>query len=135
MRRYLVAGNWKMNTVGAVATELAKELAASAAMATKVVDVLVCPPFPYLTAVREALGTSGVKLGAQNAYFEAPGAYTGETAVEMLADCGCASVILGHSERRHVLGEGDAVVNKKVKAVCAKGLQAILCVGELLADR
>jgi triosephosphate isomerase len=135
MRRPLVAGNWKMNTLAATGVALAREVAEGAAKATATVDVLVCPPFPYLAAVRDALGRSGVKLGAQNCYFEAPGAFTGEVALDMLADCGCSSVILGHSERRHVLGETDSIVNKKVKAVCAKGLQAILCVGELLSDR
>ncbi len=135
MRRFLVAGNWKMNTVAADATALAKEIATGAAEAAKSVDVLVCPPFPYLLPVRDALGQSAVRLGAQNAWFEAPGAYTGEVSLEMLADCGCTSVILGHSERRHVLGETDGTINKKVKAVCGKNLQAVLCVGEQLADR
>ncbi|HVJ66814.1 MAG TPA: triose-phosphate isomerase [Caulifigura sp.] len=135
MRRYLVAGNWKMNTLAAGATALAKEVAAGAAAATNTVDVLVCPPFPYLLPVRDALAGSKVRLGAQNASHEAPGAFTGETAVDMLADCGCTSVLLGHSERRHIMGETDSLINKKLKAVCGKGLQAVLCVGELLAER
>ena len=135
MRRFLVAGNWKMNTVAAGAASLAKELASGTAEATKTVDVLVCPPFPYLIPVRDALAGSKIALGAQNASHEAPGAFTGETAVDMLADCGCSSVLLGHSERRHIMGETDSLINKKLKAVCAKGLQAVLCVGELLAER
>ena len=124
-----------MNTVAASATALAKELASGSAEAAKKVDVLVCPPFPYLIPVRDALAGSAVRLGAQNASHEAPGAFTGETAVDMLADCGCTSVLLGHSERRHIMGETDSLINKKLKAVCAKGLQAVLCVGELLSDR
>jgi triosephosphate isomerase len=135
MRRFLVAGNWKMNTVAAAATALAKEVASGSADAAKKVDVLVCPPFPYLIPVRDALAGTAVRLGAQNASHESPGAFTGEVAVDMLVDCGCTSVILGHSERRHIMGETDSLINKKVKAVCAKNLQAVLCVGELLSDR
>ncbi len=135
MRRYLVAGNWKMNLKQDSALALAKALAAACPGGDTRIDVLVAPPFPYLIPVKQAIAGSSVVLGAQNAYFENPGAFTGETSVEMLADCGVKSVILGHSERRHVLGETDAVINKKVKAVLDKGLEVILCVGELLADR
>lgn len=135
MRRYLVAGNWKMNLKQESALALAKALAAACPGGDTRIDVLVAPPFPYLLPVKQAVAGSNVTVGAQNAYFEQPGAFTGETSVEMIADCGCKAVILGHSERRHVLGETDAVVNKKVKAVLAKGLDVILCVGELLADR
>ncbi|MBX3444506.1 MAG: triose-phosphate isomerase [Planctomyces sp.] len=134
MRQFLVAGNWKMNTQRATAVALATDVARGAASATGV-EVLVCPPFPYLEAVAGAIRGSSVRLGAQNASAEKPGAYTGETAIEMLIDCGCASVILGHSERRTLYGETDALVNRKVKAVRTQGLQAILCVGEQLADR
>jgi triosephosphate isomerase len=134
MRRFLVAGNWKMNTTAASAVALAKEIAAGASKAGAI-DILVCPPYPYLSAVRDALGASSVKLGAQNASPEPPGAFTGEVALDMLTDCGCKSVILGHSERRQFFGETNAVVNKKIKAVRAKGLQAIFCVGETLSDR
>ena len=137
MRRYLVAGNWKMNLKQESALALAKALAAACPGGDTRIDVLVAPPFPDLIPVKQAIAGSAVTLGAQNTYFEAPGAFTGEVAVEMLADCGVKSVILGHSERRHVLGETDAVINKKVRAVLdrAPGLDVILCVGELLADR
>lgn len=135
MRRFLVAGNWKMNTTRAAGVALARELAAVAAQPEAGVEVLVCPPFPYLLPVGEALVGSAVKLGAQDVYFEAPGAFTGEVAVEMLKDCGCGYVILGHSERRHVMGETDQVINKKVKAALAGGLTVVLCVGELLSER
>ncbi|SFH72731.1 triose-phosphate isomerase [Planctomicrobium piriforme] len=135
MRRYLIAGNWKMNTTRQDGVALAKSLVEGAAAATKKVDVLVCPPFPYLIPVLDAVKDSGIAVGAQNAYFEAPGAFTGEVALDMLVDLGCKSVILGHSERRHVLGETDAIINKKVIATRKKGLQAILCVGELLEER
>ena len=135
MRGYLVAGNWKMNTDRAAGSSLATELAAAVPKAEAGVDVLVCPPFPYLLPVREALSGSAVKLGAQDVYFEAPGAFTGEVAVPMLADCGCSHVILGHSERRHVMGESDCTINKKVHAALKGGLTAVLCVGELLNER
>ena len=135
MRRMLVAGNWKMNTLRESAVALASSLAAAVPATRAAVDVLVCPPFPYLTMVGEAIADSGVTLGAQNAYFEPPGAFTGETAVEMLLDVGCRYVILGHSERRHVLGETDALIGRKVSAAVAGELDVILCVGELLSER
>jgi triosephosphate isomerase (TIM) len=135
LRRKLVAGNWKMNTTRATAVELAKAVAAQVPADRRDVEVLVCPPFPYLLPVGESIRGSGVKLGAQNCYFEPPGAFTGEVAVGMLADVGCQYVILGHSERRHVLGETDAVIGRKVAAAIAGGLEVILCVGELLSER
>jgi triosephosphate isomerase len=135
MRRSLVAGNWKMNTTRSAALELALAVAEGAHSALKAVDVAIAPPFPYLLSVGEAIRGSGVALAAQNAWHEKPGAFTGEVALDMLLDCGCKAVILGHSERRHILGETDALINQKVRATLAKGLQAILCVGELLAER
>ena len=135
MRRFLIAGNWKMNTTRQSGVTLAGELAAVVPQAEAGVEVLVCPPYPYLLAVGEALAGSAVHLGAQDAYFEAPGAFTGEVAVDMLRDCGCRYVILGHSERRHVMGETDAIINRKVRAAVAGGLAAVLCVGELLSER
>ncbi|MEX2288538.1 MAG: triose-phosphate isomerase [Planctomycetaceae bacterium] len=135
MRRYLVAGNWKMNTTLASARAWARALAAGVPRKREAVEVLACPPFPYLLPVAEAIAGSGVVLGAQNAYHEPPGAFTGETAVEMLLDVGCQYVILGHSERRHVLEEDDDLINRKVHAAVKKGLKVILCVGELLSER
>src|SRR5690606_30996174 len=104
MRRLFVAGNWKMTQTMASAVALAKAVAEGAAGEVGTVDVAVGPSFVHLAAVKDALGNSGVQLAAQNAYFEAPGAFTGETSLEMLSDVGCDWVILGHSERRHVLG-------------------------------
>lgn len=135
MRRFLIAGNWKMNTTRQSGVTLAGELAAVVPQAEVGVEVLVCPPYPYLLAVGEKLAGSAVHLGAQDAYFEAPGAFTGEVAVDMLRDCGCRYVILGHSERRHVMGETDAIINRKVRAAVAGGLVPVLCVGELLSER
>jgi triosephosphate isomerase len=135
MRRLFVAGNWKMNLTLAAGKSLAAAVAAEVQQTQPAVDVAVCPAFPYLLAVKEAIGSSGVQLGAQNAYFAAPGAFTGEIALDMLLDVGCQWVILGHSERRQFFGDTDAEVNKKVTAAISKNLGVILCVGELLAER
>jgi triosephosphate isomerase len=135
MRRPLIAGNWKMNLDRAGAVALAKAVVAGAG-ATPHVDLALCPPAVYLTAVKEAIPAgSPVALGAQDVYFEANGAFTGELSTSMLLDVGCKYVILGHSERRQLMGETDAIVNKKVLAALAAGLTPILCVGELLAQR
>lgn len=135
MRRFLVAGNWKMNTNKASGEALAAALAQNSPSSEDGVEVLVCPPFPYLTAIADKTSGSGVQVGAQDVYFEASGAFTGEVAVDMLKDVGCSHAIIGHSERRHVMGETDEVINKKVKAALAGGLTAVLCVGELLSER
>jgi triosephosphate isomerase len=134
MRRKLIAGNWKMNTDRASAVALASALEKRISEVSAV-DLLVCPPSVYLVPVGAALGSSGMALGAQNMYHEANGAFTGELSATMLTDVGCKYVILGHSERRHILGETDVVVNKKAKAALAAGLVPIVCVGELLAER
>ncbi|OYW23965.1 MAG: triose-phosphate isomerase [Planctomycetales bacterium 12-60-4] len=134
MRRPFVAGNWKMNVTLAPAQALAKAIAAECPAGDSV-DIAVCPASPYLLPVRDAIAGSGVQLGAQNAYFAAPGAFTGEVALDMLLDVGCTWVILGHSERRQFFGDTDALINQKLTATRAKGLGAILCVGEMLAER
>src|SRR5690606_9084808 len=134
MRRKFVAGNWKMNTDRQTGVALAQAVAKSVPRQHSV-DVLVAPPFPYLFAVGECLAGSGVLLGAQNAWYEDPGAYTGEVAIEMLKDAGCQYVILGHSERRQILGERDELIGKKVNAAIAKSLGVILCIGETLDER
>ncbi|MEZ6062165.1 MAG: triose-phosphate isomerase [Planctomycetaceae bacterium] len=135
MRRLLVAGNWKMNTTRSSGEALADALAAQVTRPEDGVEVLVCPPYPYLGSVAARLVGSAVQLGAQDVYFEPSGAFTGEVSVEMLKDVGCSHVIIGHSERRHVLGETDTVINRKVKAALAGGLTVVLCVGELLSER
>ncbi len=134
MRRPLIAGNWKMNTNRASAVALAQGVAQRADSVAGV-DLAVCPPSCYLDAVGAALAGSSVALGAQNMYHEREGAYTGELSAAMLCDLGCAFVILGHSERRHILGETDAAINKKVLAALAAKLIPIVCVGELLSER
>jgi len=136
MRKPFVAGNWKMNTDNHSGTELAEALAAgSTELAGKSVDVAVCPPFVYLQSVGKATNNSAIALGAQDMYFEGNGAFTGEISTSMLKDVGCTYVLCGHSERRHVIGETDELVNKKVDAAILGGLLPILCVGELLEQR
>ena len=134
MRRPFIAGNWKMNLNRAAAVALAEGVAKEAPKYAGV-DLAVCPPSVYLDVVGKALSGSTVGLGAQNMYFEAEGAFTGEVSPGMLCDVGCKYVILGHSERRHILGETDASINKKTRAALAAGLIPIVCVGELLSER
>ena len=134
MRRPFVAGNWKMNLDRAAAVALAGEVAKGTA-GVEGVDVAVCPPFVYIDPVAKVLQGSKVGLGAQDMYHEAKGAFTGEISAAMLCDVGCKYAILGHSERRHVLGETDEAINKKVRAALAAKLTPIVCVGELLAER
>jgi triosephosphate isomerase len=129
-----VAGNWKMNTTSGSAKALATEVVHGVAGKSRVA-VAVCPPFPYLPGVRDVLVGSQVALGAQNCSDKPDGAFTGEVSAGMLADVGCHWVILGHSERRHGLGESDAFINRKVHAALKAGLHVILCVGETLAER
>ena len=102
---------------------------------SEAVSLLVCPPFPYLAAVAEKLSGTGIGLGAQNASQHDSGAYTGETAPSMLKDVGCEYVILGHSERRHGMGETSPLVAAKFKAAQEAGLIPILCVGETREER
>ena len=134
MRRPFIAGNWKMNLKRAAAVALAEAVVKQAAGLGNV-DLAICPPFVYLDCVAKAVKGSAVALGAQNCYHQPEGAYTGEISVEMLKDVGCRYVILGHSERRHVLGETDQAINKKVLAALAGGLIPIVCVGELITER
>ena len=99
------------------------------------VDVLVCPTFVHLAGVVSAVEGSKVAVGGQDVYFEGNGAFTGETSTEMLCDVGCTYVILGHSERRNVIGETDKLINQKLHSALAARLRPILCVGELLEER
>ena len=134
MRQPYIAGNWKMYKTVAEATALAEALATALA-AEKGKRIMIAPPFTALHAVRAALGSSPILLGAQNACAELEGAHTGEISLRMLRDAGVSVVILGHSERRHTYGETDGLVNRKVRLALAEGFQVILCVGETLEER
>jgi len=134
MRRLFIAGNWKMNTDSASAVALATGLAAES-KDVEALDIAVCPPSVYLPAVVAATKGTKVGVGAQNMYHKSGGAYTGELSAAMLQDVGCQYVILGHSERRHILGESSEDVNKKLEAALAQGLTPIVCVGELQEER
>jgi triosephosphate isomerase len=134
MRRPLIAGNWKMNLNRADAVALASAIAERSA-GIEGVDLAVFPPSVYLDAVGRAVAGSRLAIGAQNVYHEPNGAFTGEISASMLVDLGCRYVILGHSERRHILRESNEEVNKKVLAALAAGLVPIVCLGELLAQR
>jgi triosephosphate isomerase len=139
-RKKIVAGNWKMNLDRAKARELTAAVAARVGEAGGV-ELVLCPPALYVETVATALhlaggkSPSGVALGGQNMHDKASGAFTGEVAPAMLVDLGCQYVILGHSERRTLFGETDAIVNAKTKAALAADLTPIVCVGETLEER
>ena len=134
MRRPFIAGNWKMNTRGESGKTLVNDLIAKLGDHADC-DVAVCPPSVYLSTVADAVAGSSVALGAQNLYAATDGAYTGEINAEMLVDVGCKYVILGHSERRTLMGEDDAAVSQKLHAALDGGLLPIVCVGETLEQR
>jgi len=133
MRKKLVAGNWKM--YGNLASNAQLLAGVKAGISGLSCGVAVCVPFPYLAQAQSVLGGSAVAWGAQNISEHVQGAYTGEVAAGMLNDFGCRYVIVGHSERRALYGDSDAVVAAKFVAVQAAGLVPILCVGETLAER
>ncbi len=136
MRPLLIAGNWKMNTDGHRAAELARQVADGLPESMPdTVEVLVCPPMIWLEAVAEFIDDSPVMLGAQTVHFEPNGAFTGEISAEMLASVGCTHVIIGHSERRQFFGETDDTVSRRVKRALEAGLVPIVCVGETLGER
>ncbi len=135
MRKKIVAGNWKMNTLPAEGVELAKGIVAGRGEVCSCVNFIVCPPFTHLSMVAEALKGSDIAIGAQDCATEAKGAYTGEIAAQMIAALGCKYVILGHSERRQYYGETSETLNKKMAQAYANGLIPIYCVGENLAER
>jgi triosephosphate isomerase len=134
--RKLIAGNWKMNGLKADGLDLASDLAGRLKGAGPVVfDMLVCPPFPLLFPVGEAIADSPLALGGQDCASKTSGAHTGDVAPTMLKDAGCRFVILGHSERRTDHGESDALVKAKAEAARQAGLVPIVCVGETEAER
>lgn len=135
MRKKIVAGNWKMNTLPTEGVELAKGVAAGRSEVCDCVNIIVCPPFTHLHSVIEALKGANVSVGAQDCATEVKGAYTGEVSAEMIAALGCEYVILGHSERRQYYGETSETLNKKMERAYENNLKPIYCVGENLEER
>ena len=135
MRRYLVAGNWKLNMGPAEAVKRARRIHMGCLGLDLAGDVLVCPPFVSIPAVAEVLRSGPVRLGAQNCAAHDTGAYTGEVSAAMLAEAGADSVIVGHSERREYYGETDEDFVAKIDRVLAAGMTAVFCYGEKLEQR
>ncbi len=139
MRKWLIAGNWKMNLTAnsarALIADLRKDLDRDAAVLARDRDIMIAPPAVIIPAAAQALAGSSIALGAQNMHFEDKGAFTGEISAPMLSQFGVSHVILGHSERRHIFGEGDDLINRKVLSALKNRLSPILCVGETEQER
>ncbi|HXC57252.1 MAG TPA: triose-phosphate isomerase [Rhizomicrobium sp.] len=132
--RQLIAGNWKMNGLGAALAEL-EALARALAARPAACDVLICPPATLIARAAAAASGSAVAIGGQDCRAEASGAFTGDVSAEMLRDAGATAVIVGHSERRQYHAETDAIVAAKARAAWRAGLTAIVCIGESEAER
>ena len=135
MRKKIVAGNWKMNTLPMEGVALAKGVAAGKGEVCDCVNFIVCPPYTHLQSVVETLKGTNIAVGAQDCATETKGAYTGEVSAEMIAALGCEYVILGHSERRQYYGETSETLNKKMARAYENNLIPIYCVGENLEER
>ncbi|MDB0031371.1 triose-phosphate isomerase [Opitutales bacterium] len=133
-RKFLIAGNWKMNKTASEAVDLIEEIKSSVGGQTSV-QVCVCPPFTSLSQSSESVEKSEVLLGAQDMNAAQSGAYTGEISAEMLRDLYVSFVILGHSERRQFFGETNQIVNQKIHAAIGNNLKPIYCIGETLDER
>ncbi len=134
MRKPFLAGNWKMNLDLRQAKSLSEDIREAVSGVTDR-DIALFPTFISIASMAEAMDGSHVKVGGQNIYFENDGAFTGEISAQILRSAGATYVILGHSERRHIMGEDNATVNRKMKAALGAGLSPILCVGETLQER
>lgn len=133
MRTKYIAGNWKMNMDKQSAIDLVKQLVINLKDCDR--KIMIAPPFVYLDAVSELVKGTNILLGAQNIAATDNGAHTGEISGKMLRDIGCQAVIIGHSERRYEFGETDELINEKVLKALENGLEVVLCIGELLAQR
>jgi triosephosphate isomerase len=134
MKRYIVAGNWKMNKDIPESVAFIEDLLAKLPNLKQTL-VIICPPFTSLITASEKLNSTDVGLGAQNMHFQSAGAFTGEISAAMLKSANCTYVILGHSERRHVFNESDELIHQKLNTALASELTPILCIGETLAER
>ena len=134
MRRYVIAGNWKMNFTPSEATAFINEIKPLVEGKNNC-DIIFCAPFVTIASAMEAAKGSNIKIGAQNVHFEEKGAFTGEISAKMLKEIGVEYVIIGHSERRQYFGETDHTVNLRTKAALEAGLKVILCLGEVKEER
>ncbi|HKZ17960.1 MAG TPA: triose-phosphate isomerase [Geobacteraceae bacterium] len=134
MRKPVIAGNWKLYKTSQEAVDFVTSLIPMVKDITDV-EIIIAPVFTVLDTVRKTLKDSGLKLAAQNCFWEDEGAYTGEVSPKMLTDAGCTYVIIGHSERRQYFAETDETINKKIKAALKGGLVPIFCAGETLVER
>ena len=134
MRKPLIAGNWKLHKTVAESLDLVQGLKKELSDVNDA-DIVVAPVFTSLVKVCETLAGSNISVAAQNCYPEKTGAFTGEVSPYLLKDVGCGYVIVGHSERRQIFGETDALINRKIKSLLSEGLRPIFCVGETLAER
>jgi triosephosphate isomerase (TIM) len=124
--KQLIAGNWKMNLTTTAVVEMIDHLQVNESSP----EVIVCPPFPYLSLSKHVLSTKPIQLGAQDCHQAQSGAFTGDVSASMLADVGCTYVVLGHSERRQGHGESSDLIHAKAKAAISQGLKVIICIGE-----
>ena len=134
MRQRVFAANWKMHKIRAEAHAFVTDLFSAGIQLVKA-ELVICAPFTALSSLAADLADSNIAVGAQNFYYEPQGAYTGEISAAMLKDCGCTYVIIGHSERRNILGEDDHLIRHKLEAALNTGLIPILCIGETLEQR
>lgn len=135
-KKFLIAGNWKMNTLKEDSSKLVHEiLSATENLQNSSVESLICPPFTHLSYLSEMIKDKKLNLGAQNCHYEESGAFTGEISPQMIRDLKCEYVIIGHSERRTIFGETDLIINKKLMAAVKTGLKVIFCIGETLDER
>ena len=135
MRKPFIAGNWKMHKTIAEAVHFSQTLCKEAQQFTRDRDILIAPPFTALSSVAKIIAGTGIHLAAQNLHESPQGAFTGEVSGAMVAEAGCDYVLVGHSERRHIYGETDDLVFRKVKAAWESGLKVIFCIGETLEER
>lgn len=134
MRGVLIVANWKMNILKEKARTFCQDFMPLVENIYKT-DIVICPPFTSLHVLKAELAGSKIRIGAQNLFWAENGAYTGEISAQMLVDAGCNYVIIGHSERRQVMGENDEIINRKLQRALSCGLIPILCVGETLQQR
>ena len=134
IKKPIVAANWKMYKTPQEGVSFVSEIC-NLLLDKEKPTIIFCPSFTSLFHINENLSDSGIELGSQNVYIEPEGAFTGETSVRMLKDCGVRYVIIGHSERRHIFNENNTSLNKKLHAVLDNGLIPIFCIGETLNDR